>query len=888
VTWTLDALDGETTLLTVNKRLAAELRMRFDRRQVAAGRQVWPSADILPWNAWLTRHYTRLLDTGFTELDLLNAAQERLLWQEIVERHSGPDGLLRPAAAAENAMAAFALLHDWDLGGFPLATLGGDETRMFLAWRGAFDAELRDRGLLSAAQLPSLVRRAFEHDALDVPAHLVHSGFDSLSPSQQALFALLQDRGCTVNAHQLARNPARRLRIEAADPEAEIRLAADWAREQLRGDPPPRIAIVSAQIAQQRRDLERIFTELLTPAAYLAQTNVQATFNISLGEPLSGCPLVAHALLALDLLCGEQPLNAIGQLLRSPFIGGHATEWDARALLDATLRADGLPRIDLRRLLYRAVHTDPTHPRHCPDLAARLQGLVARQQQALQASDSPSRWAGQLQALLHDLGWPGDRALDSREFQQHERMQRLFSELAELGKVRSRMRLREAVAQLRTLAKDTVFQAESTPTPIQILGPLEAAGMDFDALWLLGMHDQDWPPAPRPDPLLPTQLQRELDMPHASAARELTFAGALLERLAGSAPTVVASHARVVADREQRPSPLLHDWPLLSSTPIAAPAPDRLRAVCAAVERLETLPPAQAGHGPAEARGGAALLAAQANCPFQAVARFRLKAEPLGEPGFSIDAALAGKLVHELLQRVWQTLHDSTMLASLDATAVRSLVEPLAAATLDDLGRRRPDLFSARFRAIETARLTRLVGDWLDLERTRAEAFTVAALEQDQVIELAGLRLATRADRVDRLAGGGLAIIDYKTGRSVSSEGWFDQRLSEPQLPLYCLHTAGEVRAALLARVRRDEKGCRFVGLSRDPGVAPGIDRPRHADQDIAWADLLDQWRRALELLAEEIVAGRADPTPSAQACQHCQLGGLCRVQQMLAEDDGV
>jgi ATP-dependent helicase/nuclease subunit B len=887
VTWTLEALDGDSTLLTVNNRLAAELRARYDRLRAGGGRRVWPSADILPWSAWLQRHYARLLDNGFTELDLLSTDQERLLWQETVESDQGLDGLLRPAAAAESARAAYALLHDWHLERYPLATLGGEETTTFLRWRAAFDAATRQRGLLSAARLPALLLAAFEQGALETPARLVHSGFDSPSPAQQSLFQRLEDSGCEIVAYQDRPCQSTRQRVEANDDEEEIRLAARWARDRLGDERPASIGIVSAQVSQQRRDLERIFSEIVTPTAYLGRRNRPSLFNISLGEALSDSPLVAHALLALDLLRGEQPLHAIGQLLRSPFIGGHSTEWDARALLDAALRRDGLPRIDLRRLHYRVSHFDPGDPCHCPDLAARLEDFLNRRK-GLPAGDSPSHWAGHLQALLASLGWPGDHALDSREYQQRERLQRLFSELAALGKIRPQMRLGEVIGQLRTLAKDTVFQAESVPAPIQILGPLEAAGMAFDALWLLGMHGQAWPPAPHPDPLLPTQLQRELGMPHASAARELEFAGALVERLAGSAPLVIASHARSAGEREQRASPLVQDWPVLDAARVASPSEDgSLRTACARVDRREPLPTAQAGGAPIGARGGAALLGAQANCPFQAVARFRLEARPLEEARFSVDAALAGNLVHELLQRVWQSLGDSTALAGLDEAAVHALVEPLAAQTLADLGRRRPDLFTTRFRAIETARLTRLVGDWLALERSRSLPFAVAALEQDQTIELEGLRLSTRADRVDRLADGSLAIIDYKTGQTVSNDGWFDERLSEPQLPLYCLRGGDDVSAALLARVRRDDRGCRFVGLSRDAGFAPGIGSPREGEREVDWHELLEHWRRALERLAREIASGRADPTPSPQACQFCPFGALCRVQEMLAGYDG-
>jgi probable DNA repair protein len=885
MSWTLDDLDPATTLVTVNNRLAAELRRRFDRDRAAAGQRVWPSADILPWQAWLARQYEQLLDLGFTRLDLLTPAQERLLWQEVIERDPAAAALLRPGAAAEAARGSFALLHAWQLDGAALDLSGSDETRTFLAWRKAFDRVLARRGLLSAATLPTLVSEALAQGVLTPPARLVHSGFDQPAPAQLRLLAALSGAGCVVEAHVEPCRGGSRARVELADAESELRCAALWTRRWLEQAPGARIGIVAPQIARQRRDIERVFGEVLEPAAYLGLERRPGLFDISLGTPLAECPLVAHALLGLELLLGPQPLGAIGQILRSPFVGGHATEWEARALLDAGLREDGMPRIDLGRLRARLARLDPSGPGHCPDLGARLARL-AELQQSLPRSAPPERWAALLQQLLNCLGWPGDQGLDSREFQQHARLQRVFSELAALGKVRPRMRLAEAVGQLRALATEAVFQAEAGPVPVRILGPLEAAGMQFDALWLLSMHDQNWPPAPHPDPLLPVGLQRELGMPHASAARELAFAAAITARLADGAGQVVASHARFDGEREQRVSPLLLDWPLQATEALVAAEHGALRAACVEAGAREPLPAASASRAAPLQRGGAALLAAQANCPFQAVARFRLAAEPLAEPSFSADARLLGNLVHELLQRVWQRLGDSATLHRHDEASLGELIAPLAQATLDDLGRQRPDLFTARFRALELDRLQRLLLDWLAVERQRGQGFRVESLERAQTVEVEGLQLKTRADRVDRLEDGSLAIIDYKTGREVSSTGWFDERLSEPQLPLYCLADDAQVGAALLARVRRDGKGCGFVGLSRAPGFAPGVETPQHDGVELAWTELLGWWRGALGRLARELISGRADPTPSPAACRYCRQGPLCRVQEMLEDAD--
>lgn len=876
MTQTLAALEGGCPLLTVNKRLASELRHAYDQQQLAAGRRAWPSADILPWNAWLQRLYEQLLDSAFTDRDLLSPHQEKRLWQQIVADTPDIPELLRPAAAAESARSSYALLQQWQLGQHPLASLGSDQTRSFLAWRDRFEDRLRHDRLLSPAELPALLRDAFAQAVLPIPEHLWHSGFEALTPVQVALFETLRSAGCEVLEYRAAPCAADRTRVEAADDEQEIRWAAAWAREQVRAAPQARIGIVSIQITERRRDLERIFREALAPDDGLVPGTGPLPFNLSLGEPLADYPLVAQALLALGLAHGERPLAEVGQLLRSPFLGGHSTECGPRAALDARLREDGQPQITLAGLRRRLAAFDEQDPRRCPDLATRLANYADTTEPA---RATPARWAAVLQQRLKHLGWPGDQPLDSAEYQQYERFKNLFGELAALGKTAPAWRRAQALSELRTLAGDTLFQAQSPPAAIQILGPLEAAGLRFDALWLLGMQDRHWPPAPRPDPLLPIGLQRELGMPHASAARELAFATSLTARLAEAAPQVIASHAQREADRELRVSPLLQDWPVLAvaNQPWTDCSP--LAEACSVIGERDALPPPRVAATEGQLQGGAALLAAQAACPFRAVAQYRLRAQPLAEPSHTLDAALIGSLVHSLLQRVWQHLGDSETLAGYDDSALRAQVTTLANASLDAIGRRRPDLFGPRARALECARLTDLIIDWLALERTRGQAFSVVAMEQEQTIERQGLQLKTRADRVDRLADGSLAVIDYKTGRKVQTEGWFDDRLSEPQLPLYCSSAGAVVGAALLARVRRDATGCRFVGLSRPDDVAPGVGPPPPSDAADDWPGLLAHWGHALDALAQEIVDGRADPTPSAQACEFCALGPLCRVR---------
>lgn len=876
-----DVLLPDTILVTVNNRLAAELRARYDTEQRNRGLDVWVSADILPWNAWLQRQYQDLIDNGNTDRDLLSPSQERLLWQDVIEKQADSVALLRPAGAARGAQQSARLYADWQLERLPVEQLGGEQTQTFLSWLGAFRSELARRGQMTMSDLPPLIASALDEGVLRAPTRLVHSGFDTLSPAQHTLIASLVGRGCDVVEHveQGPRGDCRR--TVAIDKEAEIRLAAAWADEQTRRDSHCQIAVIVPQLAALKATIERVFDEHLATEFYLLQQPRQTRFNLSLGEPLADSPLVAHALLLLELTVGAQPLNSLGQVLRSPFVGGHSREWEQRALVDAALRDNGMPRVGLRALRNHLDRFAAGDHRHCPDLFARSDAVLTQHAQ-LPSSDTPAAWAGHLQGLLALFGWPGDTPLDSPEHQQYERMKALFCELATLGKIRASLRLGEAVQWLRSLATETIFQAESPATRIQVLGPLEAAGMQFDAIWLLGMHDQIWPPPPGPDPLIPTRLQRELGMPHASAERELEFASALTARLARGAAQVIASHARLDGEREQRPSPLTRDWPLVAADTLAVRADDPLWEP--ATPHRETLPVVAAPPPPAALRGGAGLLAAQAGCPFKAVAGFRLDAQALSEASFAPDGLMVGNLVHDLLERVWRALGDSTTLAQQTNEQLHALVELLAQATLADLGRRRPDLFTPRYARIEARRLATLVVDWLALEKQRQRPFHVTTLEQRQHIELHGMQLAIRADRIDQFDDGSVAVIDYKTGSKVSIEGWFDERLSEPQVPLYCVQTDRPVRGALLARVRSDNTGCRFIGLGSDTTVAPGVTLPDDIN-GLDWEQIRARWYEAIDLLASEIVAGRADPTPSPQVCQYCDFGALCRVSARSGTD---
>jgi inactivated superfamily I helicase len=155
------------------------------------------------------------------------------------------------------------------------------------------------------------------------------------------------------------------------------------------------------------------------------------------------------------------------------------------------------------------------------------------------------------------MGWPGERVLDSTEFQLYARWEQALCEFAQFDFNEAPITLFEAIGQLTTLAVDSPFQPQQkTKADIHILGMLEAAGIHFDSVWIMGLDDKTWPATAKPNPYIPYHMQQTLGMPHADAKKELHFADALLKQLTDANTAIITSYAKTQGDQHFKPSPL--------------------------------------------------------------------------------------------------------------------------------------------------------------------------------------------------------------------------------------------------------------------------------------------------------------------------------------------
>ncbi len=806
-----------------------------------------------------------------------------MLWERIVRDDPGLSPMLSPAGVARAAAQSWRRLHDFLL---PFAVLDDDqsaETAAFARWCREYRRLLEERDWIDAALAQLRVH------ALAATPGLEMVGFDRLTPLQENLLQKWSAAGLEVRLAKAPHAAGRCWRTQCLDPAAEIDAAARWAAERLDGE---RERIVVPDLAQRRDEVRRIIDRVVAPATGLSggPAPESQAFELAAARPLAEQPIVAAALDLLDAFVHPPDLPALSRLLRNPFVAGAQQEGAARARLDARLRRYESPGLGLAACEQMAAE------RGCPLLAAErgcplLADTLAAVRDVMSSwfeKDVPSNCSKSISLLLSASGWPGSSA-DSTEHQAEQRWRTLVAELGACDEFTGRITRTEAVGLLREMAGRVLFEPQELRAPLLVIDPETCAGMRFDALWVCGLDAARWPLPTAPDPFLPRLAQRSQRAPRASAEIAAQDARATLERLLASAPEVMLSVAEMDDDAPLLPSPLL-DGIAIEPAPARWPEARLAEALYAARPELDSLadaslPPISADEAQ---RGGARLLELQAACPFRAQAEMRLGARALEEPGVGVDAAERGDLIHQALAVLWQELGDQHALNALDPSGVVAAVRR-AVATALAVARRSADDLMRHLLDLEADWLEARVLEMVEVDRARAP-FVVEAVEAPRKAHLGALTLDMRLDRVDRLADGSLAVIDYKTGANAEIRAWLDERPKLPQMPAYVQALGPEhVGAVAFARVRSGDTG--YVGVARTAEPFPGLRVPgaRGWPRDYdTWPQLLAAWQRRLEALAAEYAAGDARLAPDPpRACEYCHLGALCRIAETSAAKPG-
>jgi len=881
-----EALNRGATIITANKRLAGVTRQLFERTNMDKGIEVWPTPQIFPWSVWLKKTWEEAVVSGILAAPalLLTPQQELCIWKNIITKALADAPLLQVNGTACQAQQAWQLMQAWQLALDATEFSYNRDSMAFNKWATEFEALCLEKNWLSISGLSDVLYQSAKKGKPSVIKDMVLFGFDELTLQQQSLLSALTASGCNVNRVQLAGLNSKVNRVACHDSRHEAETVARWARQCIKDHPLASIGIIIPELQSKRNTITQVFDTVLLPQSLIpGEHNIERPYNVSLGLPLSSYPVIQTALQLLGFLAPTIRLRDAGMLLRSPFIHGWQQEASARSLLDAYLRKEvGELDISLKTLRYYANKQGKNYC--CPELVKNIDAWNQTAEKN-KGKKTAAQWAENFSVLLKTFDWTNGRTLSSEEYQTTEVWRELLINFASLDAVTDSMTEIDALSQLRTMANNRIYQPQTGSLSIQILGVLEAEEMQFDYLWVMGLHDGIWPSPPHANPFIPLPLQKAAGLPHSSEEKALQLACRATERLLSSANEVFVSYPQRDGDNKLRISSLIRDVHEITLETLKLSQGvtwiDHIyHSAKLDVLAFDPAPPL----GKETAKGGSSILKHQANCPFRAFAELRLKACYMENPGIGLNSMAKGILIHKILERVWTKLETQENLLAMESSGLNRIVRKIINEEVDKISRHYPQTFTRRFKKIESERLCSRVMQWLELEKQRPP-FRVIATEEEKYIEVAeGVTIKVIIDRIDELDDGRKLVLDYKTGK-VEPKQWFNERPGDPQLPLYSMLAEGDIAGVAFAQVRANEMA--FKGVTEESGLLPGVssfEKIKYTDRE-TWADVLEEWEQTMRTLAAHYQNGNAavDPKNKLKTCEntYCNLKPLCRINEL-------
>lgn len=856
-----------TVLLTPNRRLSNFLNDKANELKIREKQTAWPSVKTLPFIDWLQQLW--LANTP-EQLTLLSNAQMEFLWRDIISKDSDTPELLNLEATVKQAIDAMRRLVLWQI---PIKTtdfFAEPDWRQFYLWHQAYVNYCSSHQLTDSVHLPLRLLTSIETIVQkSLLKKIIISGFDEIPPLWQRFLDALSPI-CEIRSIECTELNAKKARYEFTHFRDELHGMIQWTKHQYEENPNQTIACIIPSLAKKRSTIEKEFIKAFAPHTFLKLADKdEMPFNISAGQALSEFEIINTAMRILQLSKKFLTMKTIRFLLRNTFIVGYYKEFSQRAGLE----------IRLAKLQTYSISDDfflRQLQEYCPILALAFQSFLNIE---CKPTQSLLKWVEHFNQKLEVLGWPGDRELSSQNYQLVLRMKASFDELFQFDGMIKECNESKALELFQKLTNDTVFQVKTPKQNLQILGSLEAAGMAFDKIWIMELNDKQWPAVANPSPYIPHRLQREYQLPHANAERELQFSQTLLGRYFQSAKEVYMSYAKEDGEQEFHCSTLIENISLENFTLEHHDLIDEIAANYQPESWIDNQAPAISDSEMTNIHGGTQLLALQAACPFRSFATHRLQARNIPEHEPGLTALERGKIIHAALDLFWQQIKNQKNLLALDEEKKQDIISSVvyaAVISIDlQLHIRAPKLFK-----LELERVKKLINKWLELE-TQRSPFTVIATEQALQTNLAGLPLKLRMDRIDQLDNGAVLLIDYKSS-IISINRWFGERLDEPQLPLYALIYPETVDAILFGQIKVNEFAIKGIG-NLD---ATGFGVKNIADLDLAgsisWEQQKQQWKTELEKLAVDFLNGVAevDPKNGNQTCQFCDLTSLCRINE--------
>ena len=866
-------LESGQLILTPGKRLARQITYSWLSQLTHT---VARPPSVQPVDAWLEQQWRNAVESGrLPAAQLLSPLQEQALWQYVVREDMekrGSFSLSHPKSAALRAQSAWhkLLMHNaegiqslWDFFKYD------DDCAVFASWVGVFSEQLSARGAITRYQAYQQLRTVTPEERPCVALY----PYPALPP----LTSNVLDHLCEVTRLHPAINTQNPCKVvEFSTREDELWAVARWARDQSEKGL-QRIGIVLLDMATDREPLEYHLREVFD---CLDASYNDLPVNFSTGMPLASTPMYRDLLLALEWEVRPITSHQWLSLVRSPYLEVSSAGHERLQLISAQFRS-GSHSITIEQGLHLGVM-------FAPEIKLTEILRCTKSDRATIGMKSLAEWAEVIRHRIALWGWPYRSGLDSIEYQQLSHLEDSFDALATLATVLPHQHFSRALHYWRECLAATMFQPKTPQDSIQVLGPLEALGGQFDAMWVCGAQQHVFPTPRRLEPFIPAAIQKQLRLSSFDDALLREEADTMLSAWIAGSAEVTASYHCWDQDSPRYPSELL---------PPATPSAGRV-AQFPSTWTLDRITEPMPAEPPLVVNsdsqiGGASLIKDQAACPFRAFIKHRFRPTEIADPVIGLSAAERGALFHDALFHFWRHIQSQSQLLRLDDTELSALIdsavtEAMAAMERSCEGRG----FSLRERVgascwdLEKEVLLRVMAEWMELEKSRKEPFVVDQLEVEHSLTLGNVTLSLRPDRIDRMEAGGSVVIDYKS-RAPAKTHWLGDKPQEPQLPLYTLLDE-DIEGIAFGELSVSDP-VKLVALSERYTLtnreAPPLSKQTDGFAE-NWPALTRRWKEVLEHLAADFAQGEATVDPTPTACQYCALSSVCRIQHVDYADE--
>lgn len=875
--------------------VTANNRQRFAMRE-ACRKQNVPYPHIMTWDMWINELWAQYAPNHYQEKSIpaiLTSLEIRELWESLITRWNNEqdehEQLINPDAVAKYVSQGVekTILYGIKKENLTLNTI---EQKHFLVWYETMEARLNTVRALLPCQQQAMVTQWICDNAIQA-SNISFYGFAYPNALQKRVFEHLAQTGHA----DIRTMPPKTASIETKSfqtREDEITACANWARQKMEEDKTQTIGILVPELVRYHADVLRIFDNTLIPSSmFRPLENNQRPYRISLGTPVTERPLVKTLLSLLFMSPGKQmAFDDISVLLRNPFIGGFKEEFIRRAKLEAKFRAESGTLVSwqyVNKLINLHMLNGEECNHWCEDFASRWNAFT----------ELYELWPKKEQTLpdvvnfikrTYDVWGLSERAAMSNtdtEIAEHlfDDEKGWFSNFSSLNHEKNTYTLQQGLHKLHTLLKEVNFQPASGQGTITILSEYEAADLPFDAVWVMGLTNDAWPQAPSPNPFIDKQLQTDYSVPHASFQQEHDYAQEMTQRIKQQANQVTFSCPLSDEGRMKMPSHLIAENDTLEAeADISDPYTQYSQEMQALSTRhlvLDEYAPVFAKDKKAE--GGTSLLRDQAQCPFRAFVSHRLGVKELKAQEVGLSASIRGEVLHECLDKFWRQVKNHESLCKLvEENKLNRVVSDVIHQSMDFYRTRYPEIFTDAIVRVEHDRLLPAISHWMSAYEHQREPFEKVITEQKKNIDINGLLLAVKVDHLDTtISDGTINIADNKSGEA-STTVWFnEERLLEPQVPLYAriLSEAKEnVGSVVFKSFKSGKMGNK--GIAATEGVAKGV-KPVGNDKV---NEVINTWTVQIDALAEEFLKGDARVAPYQQekTCTYCPHASTCRVSE--------